>query len=72
MVTQNLLRTYEGNSIFSDKKNGFLTFLDRNNCLKQIKIETRAHLFLLANLVPWFRTLKPEMHQNGQKPIQWI
>ena len=43
MVTQDMLRTYKGKNIFFAEKNRFVTALEINKCLKQIKYQRSLH-----------------------------
>ena len=53
MVTENMLRTHEGKSVFSTEKNGYITALDLIKCLKRSynrDCSIRVHLFLSYHL----------------------
>ena len=50
MVAQNMLRTYEGKYVFSEKKIGFVTARYLIKCLKQIKLQRFLREFSMNNL----------------------
>ena len=53
MVTQNMLRTFEGKYDFSEeKKIRFMTALDLNECLIQIKEPRSIHMCAPISVLP--------------------
>ena len=44
MITQNMLRTYDVNKVFSETKIGFYNSFDETKCLQQIKMPDLLHM----------------------------
>ena len=70
MVTQNIMRTYEGKQVFSENRFIFVAALDLIKFLKQIKYQRLLPLTcaliseLLSNMLGPWSTLKHETFQK--------
>ena len=51
MVTQNMLRTFEGKLVFSEKKIRFLTPLDLTDQMTEISLHTCLPIFKLSSII---------------------
>ena len=46
MVTQNILRTFDGSQIFTENHFKFVTAVDKNKCLLQVKLPISLHTYI--------------------------